>query len=196
MGRTLGVIADRVEAAAHLAEVVANEPLSPQLSRLVLRSDDFTTASFEPCDVTAFRVSRKDFRHYTPAALDQESGELTIIVQRHGDGPGARLIEGWVAGDAVRVCQWSSTRAFHWVRGTGPVVVVGDATVISLVMGASERAEQEGREFRGILGPAAVHLAGHGQSIQRQRKVLIERAGLERRTISTQPYWATGKSGL
>lgn len=37
MGRTLGIIADRVEAAAQAAEVVANEPLSPQLLRLAQR---------------------------------------------------------------------------------------------------------------------------------------------------------------
>lgn len=240
MGKTLGFIGDRVEAAAHVADVIANEPVSPHLLRLVLRSDDFTTASMNPCDVTAFRTSRTDFRHYTPASLDHPAGELTIVVHRHGDAPGARLTSGWIPGDTVRVCQWSSTRAFHWLPGTEPVVVIGDATVIGLVIGAADRAEAEGRDFRGLVevpeadveatqrfapkatvvaergepgaamdewladhadevaavDPAIVYLAGHGQSIQRQRNFLRDHAGIDRRRIKTQPYWATGKSGL
>jgi NADPH-dependent ferric siderophore reductase len=46
------------------------------------------------------------------------------------------------------------------------------------------------------LSHPSVYLAGHGQSIQRQRTFLRETCGLERRRISTQPYWATGRSGL
>ncbi|OEV06183.1 siderophore-interacting protein [Streptomyces nanshensis] len=46
------------------------------------------------------------------------------------------------------------------------------------------------------LAPEAVYLAGHGGSIQRQRQALRTLHGLDRRTIRTQPYWATGKTGL
>jgi NADPH-dependent ferric siderophore reductase len=46
------------------------------------------------------------------------------------------------------------------------------------------------------LGHPAIYLAGHGQSIQRQRAFLRETCGIDRRRISTQPYWATGRSGL
>lgn len=37
---------------------------------------------------------------------------------------------------------------------------------------------------------------GHAQSIQRQRRALIDSRTLERRTITTRPYWADGKEGL
>lgn len=50
-------------------------------------------------------------------------------------------------------------------------------------------------EIRG-LAPEAVYLAGHGGSVQRQRHTLRTLHGLDRRTIRTQPYWATGKAGL
>ncbi|WP_181764910.1 SIP domain-containing protein [Streptomyces albidus (ex Kaewkla and Franco 2022)] len=46
------------------------------------------------------------------------------------------------------------------------------------------------------LAPQTVHLAGHGGSIQRQRDALRTRHGLDRRAIRTQPYWATGRTGL
>lgn len=55
--------------------------------------------------------------------------------------------------------------------------------------------EGAGEEIR-RLAPEAVHLAGHGGSIQRLRDLLRSRHGVDRRTIRTQPYWATGKTGL
>ena len=240
MGRTLGLIADRVDAQSIPAVVVGHEPLGANLTRLVLSSPVFASATTDPCDVTAFRVSRTDFRHYTPAVLDQERSELTIIVHRHGEGLGEELVAGWSVGDDVKVCQWSSTRGFRWHDTTDAVVLLGDATVISLAMAFADRAALEGRRAlivlevdeadvdatralvaSAVVVPArsepgialdawlaehhdeitslqhpAVYLAGHGQSIQRQRTFLREACALERRRISTQPYWATGKSGL
>lgn len=161
MGRTLGLIADRVDAASHECEVAANEVISPGLRRLVLRSPELAGLTTDPCDVTAFRVSRTDFRHYTPALLDEApdgSAEVTIVVQRHGDGvahdvptPGHDLVEALTAGDDVRLCQWSSTRAFHWTTEERPVLLLGDATVISLALAMGRRAPSEGRDLMTIL---------------------------------------------
>ena len=240
MGRTLGIIADRVDAQSIPAVVVGHEPLGANLTRLVLSSEQFADATTDPCDVTAFRVSRTDFRHYTPAVLDPERRELTIIVHRHGSGLGEELVAGWSVGSDVKVCQWSSTRSFRWHDGPDPVVLLGDATVISLAMAFADRAAQESRDVVTALevdagdveatrelvpgavvvaaghepgdaldtwlrerpdavtalGTPLVYLAGHGQSIQRQRAFLREACGIDRRRISTQPYWATGRSGL
>lgn len=240
MGRTLAVLADRVEAQSIPAVVVVHEELGAHLTRLVLSSPHFATATTDPCDVTAFRVSRKDFRHYTPAVLDRTKHELTIVVHRHGSGPGEELIAGWSVGTGVKVCRWSSTRTFHWDETTAPVVLFGDATVISLAMAFTERAADEGRESLIVLEvdaadvaatdqlvPGAVvvvagsqpgagldtwldehpdriaslaspmfYLAGHGQSIQRQRATLRKAHDVDRRRIRTQPYWATGAAGL
>ncbi|MFC5677570.1 siderophore-interacting protein [Aeromicrobium endophyticum] len=240
MGRTLRLIADRVDAQSIPTVVVEHESLGANLTRLVLSSPAFASATTDPCDVTAFRVSRTDFRHYTPAVLDQGRRELTIIVHRHGEGLGEELIAGWSVGDDVKVCQWSSTRGFRWHDTTDPVVLLGDATVISLAMAFAGRVALEGRRALtvlevdaadvvatrhlvpdatviaaghepgsaldawltghaheiGALPRPAVYLAGHGQSIQRQRAFLRESCALDRRRISTQPYWATGRSGL
>ncbi|GAA2078343.1 hypothetical protein GCM10009821_17710 [Aeromicrobium halocynthiae] len=161
MGRTLGLIADRVDAASHECEVAANEVISPGLRRLVLRSPELVGLTTDPCDVTAFRVSRTDFRHYTPALLDETSdgsAEVTIVVQRHGDGvaddvptPGHDLVEALTADDDVRLCQWSSTRAFHWTTEERPVLLLGDATVISLALAMDRRARAEGRDLMTVL---------------------------------------------
>ncbi|WP_431885718.1 hypothetical protein [Micromonospora wenchangensis] len=48
-------------------------------------------------------------------------------------------------------------------------------------------------ELTGIDG---VLLLGHAQSIQCQREALVGAGLLDRRAITTRPYWATGKVGL
>lgn len=242
MSKTPTLLANYVEAQAHEATVGANEVISPGLRRLVLRCPDFTSATIEPCDVTAFRVSRNEFRHYTPALIEGDA--LTIIVQRHdhpGPTPGHDLVEGWVEGDAVKVCRWSSARAFTWAAGEGrPSVLLGDATVISLALCMAERAGRDGRDLVTVLEvpepdvdatralvpeatvlpavetPGAVldawiranvealrvlpdpvaYLAGNGPAIQRQRTLLRDVVGLDRKAVRTQPYWAEGKTGL
>ncbi|WP_067666944.1 siderophore-interacting protein [Nocardia miyunensis] len=42
----------------------------------------------------------------------------------------------------------------------------------------------------------AASLFGHAQSIQRQRRILLDRTELSKKSITTKPYWATGKVGL
>lgn len=246
MSKTPTLLANYVEAQAHEATVGANEVISPGLRRLVLRCPDFASATIEPCDVTAFRVSRNEFRHYTPALIEGDA--LTIIVQRHdhpGPTPGHDLVEGWVEGDAVKVCRWSSARAFTWSHAGAPdegrpVVLLGDATVISLALCMAERASRDGRDLVTVLEvpepdveatralvpdatvlpavetPGAVldawiranvealrvlpdpvaYLAGNGPAIQRQRTLLRDVVGLDRKAVTTQPYWAEGTAGL
>ncbi|NJQ07130.1 SIP domain-containing protein [Streptomyces lonarensis] len=54
----------------------------------------------------------------------------------------------------------------------------------------------EAAELLPDLAPRLVLLAGHGESVQRQRTLLREHHGLDRRLVRTQPYWATGRTGL
>ncbi|GAA1010805.1 hypothetical protein Aple_066140 [Acrocarpospora pleiomorpha] len=53
--------------------------------------------------------------------------------------------------------------------------------------------ERTDSELAGLDGAL---LLGHAQSIQRQRRTLIDGQILPRRAITTKPYWATGKEGL
>ncbi|MGX6446493.1 hypothetical protein ACVU7I_00275 [Patulibacter sp. S7RM1-6] len=47
-----------------------------------------------------------------------------------------------------------------------------------------------------LAGVDGALLLGHAQSIQRQRRALVGAGLLDRRAITTRPYWATGKAGL
>ncbi|BDZ39904.1 hypothetical protein [Microbacterium suwonense] len=51
----------------------------------------------------------------------------------------------------------------------------------------------EGGALAGIDGAL---LLGHAQSLQRQRRALVDSEVLDRRSITTKPYWATGRVGL
>lgn len=242
MGTTPALLADYVEAQAHDTVVRANDVVSPGLRRLELAGPGIVGTTIEPCDVTAFRVARNAFRHYTPALVRGDT--LTIVVQRHGHPgptPGHDLVEGLAPGDAVKVCRWSSARAFTWAHSDDrSVVLLGDATVVSLAMCMADRAVRDGRDLvvalevpaadvdatRALVPGAAVlpalevpgavldawvranadglrllddpvaYLAGNGPAIQRQRTLLRDVVGLDRRSVRTQPFWAEGKVGL
>lgn len=74
----------------------------------------------------------------------------------------------------------------------------------AVVLTAEERADAaaahllvtEAAELLPDLAPRLVLLAGHGESVQRQRTLLREHDGLDRRLVRTQPYGATGRTGL
>ncbi|WP_017595857.1 siderophore-interacting protein [Nocardiopsis potens] len=62
----------------------------------------------------------------------------------------------------------------------------GAALLAALDRGAWEEAHRGGH----------VYLSGHGQTVQRVRRLLLDRFGVPRSGVSTQPYWATGRAGL
>ena len=47
-----------------------------------------------------------------------------------------------------------------------------------------------------VLPDPVAYLAGNGPAIQRQRTLLRDVVGLDRRAVKTQPYWAEGRPGL
>ncbi|XRQ10626.1 hypothetical protein ACN3XK_06915 [Actinomadura welshii] len=99
---------------------------------------------------------------------------------RDGDAP---IVAVEVPADAVAPLAERWPR-YHFVPEAG---APGDALQAWL-----ERAVEDGalREIDGAL------LLGHAQSIQRQRRALVNGRCLPRRAITTRPYWATGRQGL
>ncbi|MFT2753611.1 hypothetical protein [Clavibacter sp. Sh2088] len=76
---------------------------------------------------------------------------------------------------------------FPRIRFVGATGVTGDALQAWLHAAVEE----------GAVAPrAGAHLLGHAQSIQRRRRTLLDGQVLDRRTISSRPYGATGRRGL
>lgn len=109
----------------------------------------FAGAEITPGAATSWRVSRADFRHYTPAVIDGDA--LSVIIALHGSGEGEQLLLGLQPGDELTVLKWAVKRSFAWQDGDRPIVVVGDGTVISLAMRFERRIGDSGRGFRAVL---------------------------------------------
>jgi NADPH-dependent ferric siderophore reductase len=213
------------------------EVLSPGLVRVTFEGEALRARQWQQGSEIEFRVSTRDFRHYTPASFDDDAGRIEVVFQLHGSGPGADWVRGVRTGDEVVIL--GPVRRSSWLRNGRRPVFVGDASALGLfqaliaslpdatdAVGVVEVPEADldaasdlvptltvvastdvpgeasltwlADELSGT--PDVAYLAGHAQSIQRQRAVLCDaagdRPGLRRRNVVTKPFWATGKVGL
>jgi NADPH-dependent ferric siderophore reductase len=210
--------------------------LSPGLTRITFEGDALRNRKWQPGSEIEFRVSTKDFRHYTPAAFDAEQGWIEVVFQRHGTGPGESFVERIQVGDDVLVL---GPGGHAWLREGQHHAFAGDASAIGLFQSLLEGLPATAKTFGVVEVPAVdveaaaallpgltvvaetgrpgeaslawltaslprtpdcAYLAGHAQSIQRQRALLcadaLDRPAMRRRDVVTKPFWADGKSGL
>ncbi|WP_432051868.1 hypothetical protein [Streptomyces xiamenensis] len=148
MARKPTFFADYAERRGFVTRVDAVGLVGEGLLRIGGAGEGLRAVEPGPCDVTAFRIAARDFRHCAPEALDPAAGRATVLFHRRGrqDAPGLAMVE--------------------------------EVGVVARLV------------------PVAVYLAGHGRSVQVRRDLLRTVHGLDRRTIRTQPYWATGRAGL
>lgn len=208
MARLPKFLADRSERHGFAATVTDIERPSPGLLRLTFEGEELRTRPFAPCDVMAFRISDKDFRHYTPETVDHEAGRATILFHLHGPPhtPGLRFVEELKVGSATRWCGMASARAFRW---TSPrrFLAMGDVTALGLMVGLTERAraeesralvvveveEADAAYVRGLL-PEAVVLAAGEEPGQALRHWLTE-AGRALAELSPTAVYLAGHGG-
>ncbi|HEY0636690.1 MAG TPA: siderophore-interacting protein [Pseudonocardiaceae bacterium] len=137
------------------------EDLSPRFRRVHLSGEGLRGHEWAPCQVTSFRVSDTEFRHYTPDGYDPERGRMSILFYRHGatagendangtdgagghagtDGPGNGHRGGapgqrWLTelgrGDEARPMVPGATRRFRATGESGTYWVFGDGTTVGL----------------------------------------------------------------
>jgi NADPH-dependent ferric siderophore reductase len=134
-------LAAATERRGHRVVVERVERLSKWFVRLHLAGDGLRGHRWEPCQVTSFRVTPTEFRHYTPDGFDSDVGTMSILFYRHGadpDGtlpPGEAWLEQITEGSSVIAIPPAATRAFRAHRaGTGSMsyLVFGDSTTVGL----------------------------------------------------------------
>jgi NADPH-dependent ferric siderophore reductase len=202
--------------------VLSASMLGPRLKRVRFSSAALKRVAFRPGQEIEFRVSPREFRHYTPAYFDAANGTLDVVFFLHGLGPGSAWASALQVGSEANLLgPGGGVR----VRQE-PLVLCGDETSLGLFESLSRtlRAHVVVEEALGaVLSSASVTplgrvgergtvlaawaqtaevphaatwvLAGHAGTIQRVRSALIER-GIPRATIVSRPYWASGKRGL
>lgn len=147
MARLPKFLAERTERLGFTTTVTGVDCPSAGLLRLTFEGDELRTRAFAPCDVTAFRISENDFRHYTPEAVDHDAGRATILFHLHGlsNAPGLTFVENLRVGSTATWCGMASARAFRWTSPSA-FLAMGDATTLGLMVGLVARARAEGRE--------------------------------------------------
>jgi NADPH-dependent ferric siderophore reductase len=242
-------LARRVESRGIRCVVTRIEELTPRFRRVHLAGDGLRGHEWEPCQVTSFRVSDTEFRHYTPDELDSAAGTMSVLFYLHGHhgqhgqhanggaAPGEAWLDALAEGDPVVAIRPGCARTFQPVREAGAYLVCGDSTTVGLwwsmlrwlpskarvtgavevpaedvglvgellpgldvVAGESEpgtalRRWAAGQVAAGAPVPDSAYLSGHAQTLRWIRDLLRDQ-GMDRRAIRTQPYWATGKTGL
>ncbi len=86
----------------HPVTVTETVYLHPKLKKIRFEGD-LSRARFTAGNIVQFRVSDKDYRHYTPLLFDADSGICEILFYLHGKGPGSRWADALQAGDTLRL---------------------------------------------------------------------------------------------
>ncbi len=115
----------------HDAQVTGVDRLSPEFVRVTLAAEVFRKATWVPGAKLQFRPRRGSMglRTYTPTRWDTAGGGTELVAFTHGDGPGAqwfgRVAEG-------QPCEVFGPRRSIDLRGSGPVLFVGDESSVAL----------------------------------------------------------------
>jgi NADPH-dependent ferric siderophore reductase len=202
------------------ARVLAVGEPAPGFIELGLRAGP-PPGGWQPGHEVQFRVTPGKGRRYTVRSVGDASPEhISLLAATDANGPGTAWISRLRAGDPVTVL----AGRHRPLRGTGlatidayardgksaavieaqPEAVAslaarwprylflpatptpGEATLTWLTRSGSDAL----RDLEGAV------LLGHAQSIQHQRRALIDSAGLPRPAITAKAYWADGKEGL
>ncbi|WP_433058583.1 hypothetical protein [Dactylosporangium sp. CS-033363] len=196
------------------ATVLAVREPAPGFLELELHSAA-PPGGWQPGHEVQFRVTPTQGRRYTVRTVAGE--RIGLLIATEADGPGTAFMRGLRPGMRTTVLtgrhrpmREPGTRRLYLGDGSalgtidaiahpGAVVVVAlaESAIAPLAsrfhtyhFGAHAWREHLGDGFDGAV------LLGHAQTIQVQRRALIEGGILTRRAIAMRPYWADGKTGL
>lgn len=148
MPRLPKLLADWGEKMGVPCSVTATEFLDRDLKRVRFEGN-FRKIAFIPGQVTEFRVSANDFRHYTPSFFDADNGICDVLFYLHGKGPGSEWASNLCVGKTTRLLGFggrmklSAVNKYHFF--------FGDETSIGLFHCLKAAIHQNGDEYLGLL---------------------------------------------
>ncbi|WP_433217971.1 hypothetical protein ACQP00_11185 [Dactylosporangium sp. CS-047395] len=170
---------------------------------------------WQPGHEVQFRVTPTQGRRYTVRTVDGE--RIGLLIANAAGGPGSAFMRALRPGTETTVLtgrhrpmREPGTRRLYLGDGSalGTIdALAGPGAVVVVAVGGDAVAPLA-RRFQGYhFGPHAWRehlgdsfdgavLLGHAQTVQVQRKALIEGGILPRRAVAVRAYWADGKTGL
>jgi NADPH-dependent ferric siderophore reductase len=134
--RTPEFLARRIDERRGLPCTVTKiEDLSPRFRRVHVTGDGLRGHAWEPCQVTSFRVTPNQYRHYTVDGFDADAGSMSMLFYRHEPGnedPAERWLRKLAVDDRVVVFTPATSRRFRAVWSAGEHLLIGDGTTVGL----------------------------------------------------------------
>lgn len=118
-----------VPSLARPATVVAVDDVAPSLRIVRFAGKALQGVEYFEGQEVEFRVSAREFRHYTPLRFDSASGTMEIAFFLHGRGPGCEWARSLDAGNVVQVLGPGGN---FGLRDAERHVLLGDETTLGL----------------------------------------------------------------
>ncbi|MNU87645.1 NADPH-dependent ferric-chelate reductase [compost metagenome] len=152
-------LADTMEKVAqksfHPVTVTHIHKYHPKL-KLVRFEGDIQVKEFKAGNVIEFRVSDREYRHYTPSLYDPVKQICEVIFYLHDKGPGSEWAEKLQIGDQLKLMGPGGKMSYQpeWKNH----LVFGDETSLGLMLSMEQAVLKNGQHFTGIAELEKQHL--------------------------------------
>ncbi|WFB64961.1 siderophore-interacting protein [Sphingobacterium sp. WM] len=128
----------------HSVKITTIKYISPSLKYIRFKGDFSRIKNdFIPGNVIEFRISDRDFRHYTPSYFNLKKGICDVIFYINGKGPGSIWADNLALDDELKIMGPSSKMNFNYSASSH--VVFGDETSLGLMQHIHLEAKKQGK---------------------------------------------------
>ncbi|GEM_PF-121397 len=128
----------------HSVKITTIKYISPSLKYIRFKGDFSRIKNdFIPGNVIEFRISDREFRHYTPSYFNLKKGICDVIFYINGKGPGSIWADNLALDDELKIMGPSSKMNFNYSASSH--VVFGDETSLGLMQNIHLEAKKQGK---------------------------------------------------
>ncbi len=170
----LGDTLEKLSGKYYHAVVVTDVDYLNESLKKVRFEGDFGSVVFTPGQVVEFRVTDRDYRHYTPSVFDKDRGVCEVIFYLHGQGVGSAWAAELAEGQQFKLIGPGGRLAYRNEFATH--LVFGDETSIGLANCIADECKRQHHHFVGLLEFAPEHIPWQ---IDQNHDMTIVRSSME-----------------
>lgn len=157
----------------HLVRITQVDHLNESLKKVRFEGD-LGSLSFTAGQVIEFRVTDRDYRHYTPCLFDPAQNVCEVIFYLHGNGVGSAWASALKEGQELKLIGPGGKLAYREAFSTH--FVFGDETSIGLLRCMGSECGKRGHRLIGLLELAPEHIRWQ---VGQDSDTMIVRASME-----------------